>query len=82
MFVPRVHVLRSPTLVAMAVRTGMIWAETEGIKDYNVIVNCGELASQTVPHDHVHIVPRREDDGLRLPWTDDSRLLPWTDDHR
>ena len=37
--------------------------------DYNLIVNCGEDASQTVPHLHWHIVPRREGDGLHLPWT-------------
>lgn len=36
---------------------------------YNLIVNCGEEASQTVFHLHWHIVPRRKDDGLLLPWT-------------
>jgi histidine triad (HIT) family protein len=37
--------------------------------DYNLIVNCGETASQSQPHLHWHIVPRREGDGLHLPWT-------------
>ena len=37
--------------------------------DYNLIVNAGSAASQTVPHVHVHYVPRREGDGLTLPWT-------------
>ncbi len=28
----------------------------------------GELAGQTVPHVHVHILPRRSDDHLLLNW--------------
>ena len=28
----------------------------------------GELAGQTVPHVHVHILPRRSDDNLLLNW--------------
>ena len=35
----------------------------------NVITSIGPLATQTVMHTHVHIVPRRENDGLPLPWT-------------
>lgn len=34
----------------------------------NLIVNIGPEASQTVPHLHWHIVPRRSGDGLALPW--------------
>jgi histidine triad (HIT) family protein len=29
---------------------------------------CGEAAWQTVFHFHVHVVPRYEDDPLKLPW--------------
>lgn len=36
----------------------------------NLIVSAGAAATQTVPHLHVHVVPRREGDGLRLPWSD------------
>jgi histidine triad (HIT) family protein len=35
----------------------------------NVITSRGKVATQTVFHLHVHIVPRREGDGLALPWT-------------
>jgi histidine triad (HIT) family protein len=34
----------------------------------NLIVSAGAAATQTVPHLHVHIVPRRAGDGLALPW--------------
>lgn len=37
--------------------------------DFNLIANAGPAAGQTVFHLHVHIVPRLEGDGLRLPWT-------------
>ncbi|HTA13398.1 MAG TPA: HIT family protein [Solirubrobacteraceae bacterium] len=35
----------------------------------NVINSCGAAAWQTVFHFHVHVIPRYEDDPLRLPWT-------------
>lgn len=44
------------------------WGGSQG-EDYNLIVNAGSAASQTVGHVHVHYVPRREGDGLPLPWT-------------
>jgi diadenosine tetraphosphate (Ap4A) HIT family hydrolase len=37
--------------------------------DYNLITSSGSAATQTVPHMHIHYVPRRADDGLHLPWT-------------
>src|SRR5436305_1197385 len=35
----------------------------------NIITSAGAEASQSVPHLHIHVVPRREGDGLMLPWT-------------
>ena len=34
----------------------------------NLINACGPAAWQTVFHFHVHVVPRYEDDPLKLPW--------------
>jgi histidine triad (HIT) family protein len=34
----------------------------------NLINACGAAAWQTVFHFHIHVVPRYEDDPLRLPW--------------
>ena len=36
----------------------------------NVITSAGSAATQTVDHLHLHIVPRRDGDGLALPWTE------------
>lgn len=35
----------------------------------NIIQSNGASATQTVKHVHFHIVPRREADGLMLPWS-------------
>jgi histidine triad (HIT) family protein len=35
----------------------------------NLITSCGAAATQTVFHLHIHIVPRRDGDGLALPWS-------------
>ena len=34
----------------------------------NLINACGAAAWQTVFHFHVHVIPRYDDDSLRLPW--------------
>ena len=35
----------------------------------NLLNACGASAWQTVFHFHVHVIPRYQDDPLRLPWT-------------
>lgn len=35
----------------------------------NIITSIGAAATQTIFHLHVHVVPRREGDGLALPWS-------------
>jgi histidine triad (HIT) family protein len=37
--------------------------------DFNFILNAGADASQSIEHTHLHLVPRRKDDGLMLPWS-------------
>jgi len=34
----------------------------------NLLNACGAVAFQSVFHFHMHVIPRYEDDGLRLPW--------------
>ena len=43
--------------------------------DCNIITSKGKSATQSVPHLHVHIVPRKKDDGLLLPWSDTTALI-------
>lgn len=39
----------------------------------NIITSIGPDATQSVFHTHVHIIPRRPNDGLKLPWTDQDK---------
>jgi len=34
----------------------------------NLLNSCGAVAFQSVFHFHVHVIPRYEDDPLKLPW--------------
>jgi diadenosine tetraphosphate (Ap4A) HIT family hydrolase len=34
----------------------------KSIEGYNVGMNCGEVAGQTIFHCHIHLIPRRKDD--------------------
>jgi histidine triad (HIT) family protein len=43
--------------------------ERLGADGVNLLNSCGEAAWQTVFHFHVHVIPRYDDDPLRLPWT-------------
>ena len=42
--------------------------ERLGADGVNLLNSCGRAAWQTVFHFHVHVIPRYEDDPLRLPW--------------
>ncbi|WP_063023925.1 HIT family protein [Nocardia niwae] len=73
LFVPTWHA-EHPS--AEAVRAAMGYASTYASKqgiDFNLITSSGAAATQTIPHVHVHYVPRRLDDGLALPWTGQKR---------
>jgi histidine triad (HIT) family protein len=37
--------------------------------DSNLITSAGKIATQSVFHLHMHVVPRRRNDGLKLPWS-------------
>ena len=39
-----------------------------GADGVNLLNSCGAVAFQTVFHFHLHVIPRYEGDGLRLPW--------------
>src|SRR5687768_14134944 len=43
--------------------------ERRGADGVNLLNSCGRAAWQTVFHFHVHVIPRYDDDPLRLPWT-------------
>jgi histidine triad (HIT) family protein len=58
--------------VAAAQRLAERAVERLGADGVNLLNSCGRAAWQTVFHFHVHVIPRYEDDPLRLPWTPGS----------
>lgn len=34
----------------------------QSIKGFNIGMNCGIIAGQTIPHTHIHLIPRRSGD--------------------
>lgn len=68
--VPKAHV-RDAAENSFAAGAAMECAAmaARSVGDCNIITSVGPLATQTVYHLHVHVVPRREGDGLALPWT-------------
>lgn len=39
-----------------------------GADGVNLLNSCGSAAWQTIFHFHVHVIPRYDDDPLKLPW--------------
>ena len=42
--------------------------ENCGFEGVNLLNASGAAAGQSVPHLHIHVMPRREGDGVRLNW--------------
>lgn len=73
--VPKHHVAdftENPEVTAAVMRDAAQLAQSLG-GDCNLITSKGALATQTIMHLHVHLIPRQPADRLRLPWTDQER---------
>ena len=69
-----VPALHAADALAVPLVTGTVFEEAARLAaglgcDVNLITSAGPAATQSVPHLHAHIVPRRPGDGLALPWT-------------
>ena len=71
LFIPAFHyedAAEAPSATGAVFKWAAWWAAQQD-EDFNLIVNAGPAASQTVRHLHIHYVPRRPSDGLILPWS-------------
>lgn len=74
--VPKVHhedLLSLPPHVASALGSKLpalcsAVVRATGAEGFNVIVNNGKVAGQTIFHGHWHIIPRFRDDTVNWPW--------------
>jgi histidine triad (HIT) family protein len=66
--IPKIHVAdvgHDPEISAATMRRA---AELAASQWCNIITSRGRVATQSVFHLHLHLVPRAENDGLALPW--------------
>ena len=62
--------LTATTLAAQRLSRRM--KDVLGADGINLINACGATAWQTVFHFHIHVVPRYQDDPLKLPWVPEA----------
>ena len=70
LIIPKRHVkdyfglneLESSAIYKLIIEEKKNLSEDISIEGYNIGVNCGEVAGQTVFHCHVHLIPRRKGD--------------------
>lgn len=82
LIIPRVHVPDlwsldtsvASELMEAVIRLGRAINSALAPEGMNLITSAGEAAGQTVPHLHLHVVPRWHDDELGRIWPLESRV--------
>jgi len=75
--IPRAHAVDLTEIAAEDLQATILAAQRLARRDFerlhcdgvNLINSCRSAAWQTVFHFHIHVIPRYDDDPLRLPWT-------------
>lgn len=62
-------------VLPLAARIGRAMKAGLGCDGFNVVINTGEAAGQTVGHFHAHVIPRYAGDGAMVQWKP-GRLEP------
>jgi len=55
-------------MIFVARRVAAAVTVATGSPAFNIIQNDGEPAGQVIPHVHLHVVPRKPDDGMHFGW--------------
>jgi len=74
LFIPRLHVTKDHGVAVSHSPTAYMWMAAWQYalaqrRPFNLIINVGAEATQTVDHLHLHYLPRSKGDGIVLPWT-------------
>ena len=56
-------------VMKLAKKMASLMTDKLGCDGFNLVQNNGEVAGQTVFHLHVHVIPRYEDDNIKIKWT-------------
>lgn len=57
----------SARVMAVAPRIAVALMRATDSDGFNLLLSNGTCAGQVVPHVHLHIIPRKPDDGIQLP---------------
>lgn len=71
LIVPKVHVAdftSDPGISGNTMAAAAVLAQLLRGSDYNIITSKGVKATQSVFHLHLHLIPRKGNDRLALPW--------------
>lgn len=71
-FIPHQHVRNAahfPSITGQVFAVAAAFGAIEGTQ-FNLISASGGLATQSINHLYIHYIPRTEDDGLLLPWSE------------
>jgi histidine triad (HIT) family protein len=63
-------------LFEVAMRLGPVIRKVGGAEAMNLIVSSGAAAGQDVYHFHIHLIPRRTDDGFDVPLPFAGSVMP------
>lgn len=77
LFVPVHHIdsaAADPIVAGHTFAAAAAYVHSAGI-NANIITSVGRHATQTVFHCHIHVVPRRRQDRILLPWTNQAEML-------
>ena len=55
-------------IMSLAVSLASAAKKSLNFDGVNFLVNSGRRAGQVVPHVHLHVIPRYEDDAIHWPW--------------
>lgn len=55
-------------LFQTAARAAKVLQQAFGVQQLNIVQNNGAAAGQTVPHFHIHVIPREEGDTIQVQW--------------
>lgn len=64
-----------PVVTAATVARAAQLAATRQVAS-NLITSAGRAATQSIFHLHIHLVPRRDGDGIALPWPEPPTTPP------
>lgn len=79
--IPKIHVkdaLEDPFITAITMERASEFTSARW-ENANILTSVGRPATQSIFHLHIHVVPRKENDSLMLPWgtTGDPHKPHW-----